>query len=296
MKRGFGLIIGAILLAGCGGPSVPEGPPLVVLATGEDGGPLAELLSEFTDETGIPVVVEWGASSDNASRLIEKSGTPVDVLMTDNVIDIWRAADEGALRPIQGAALDEVAAQWRDPDKMWAATDVRPFLVIYPPGEAPGATFQSLGDPALKGELCLTTSELPQNRALMAYMIDDLGVRPAERVVRGWVRNIERTPFPNEVDLLDALQDGRCKFGIASSTSIPEGLLSFVPPESAYHDIDAIGVGRHAQHPDRAQRLVSWVLRNKTWQAGSGVPTRNVGTAGWRDEEARLLAERAGYR
>jgi iron(III) transport system substrate-binding protein len=289
------MVAGAMVFAGCGGPSVPEGPPLLVLATGEPGGELSGRIAEFTDETGIPVSVEWGTSSDNATRLIEKSGSPVDVLLTDNVADIWRAAEQGALRPIQSPAFAQVAAHWKDPDKMWAAIDVRPYIVIYPPGEAPGGTYQSLADPALKGGLCLTSSELAQSRVLIANLIDDLGMRPAERVVRGWVKNLGVAPFPSQEDLLDALRDGRCQYGIASLTSNPEGLLSFVPPNAEYYDIGAIGVGRHAQQPERAQQFVNWMLEFKTWQAGTGISARNVGVAGWRADEARLLAERAGY-
>jgi hypothetical protein len=37
------------------------------------------------------------------------------------------------------------------------------------------------------------------------------------------------------------------------------------------------------------------MLEFKTWQAGTGISARNVGVAGWRADEARLLAERAGY-
>ncbi len=294
MKRRVYIVVGAIVLAGCGGPSAPEGPPLLLLASGEEGGELSGAIAEFMDETGIPVSVEWGTSSDNATRLIEKSGSPVDVLLTDNVIDMWRAAEHGALRPIQSPAFAQVAAHWKDPDKMWAAIDVRAFIVIYPPGEGPGGTYQSLADPALKGGLCLTSSALTQNRVLIANLIDDLGVRPAERLVRGWVRNLGAAPFSSQEDLLDALRDGRCKYGIALLMSNPDGLLSFVP-QNEYYDIDAIGVGRHAQQPDRAQQFVGWMLEFKTWRAGTGISTRNVGAAGWRTEEARLLAERAGY-
>jgi hypothetical protein len=40
-----------------------------------------------------------------------------------------------------------------------------------------------------------TGSSLSKNRSLIAMMIQDLGVRPAERIVRGWVRNLAVSPF-----------------------------------------------------------------------------------------------------
>ena len=62
-----------------------------------------------------------------------------------------------------------------------------------------------------------------------------------------------------------------------------------------YVDIDGIGVARHARYPEAAHVLVNWMLNEKpitdlAWSNG-----KNVGIAGWRDEDARLLAERAGY-
>ncbi len=105
MKRYFGAgILCVLFLAAC--DEGPPSPPVVVFATGEDGGALSMLFADFTDDTGVPVRVEWGTSAENANRLINKSGAPADVLITDNVADTWRAADEGALRPIRSDAFD----------------------------------------------------------------------------------------------------------------------------------------------------------------------------------------------
>jgi hypothetical protein len=74
-----------------------------------------------------------------------------------------------------------------------------------------------------------------------------------------------------------------------------DGLVRFAPTPT-YGDIQGIGVARHANHPEEAARLVAWLLETAPATEPVNSDGRHVGIAGWRDEEARLLAERAGYR
>lgn len=288
------LLLVLLLLTACNSP--PVSPPLVVLATGEDGDWLAERLVAFTDQTGIPVAVSWGPSDRHADRLIEKSGVPADILLTDNVLDIWRAGDEGALRPLQTQRFAAVPDALKDPDGLWAAIDRRPYRIVHRPGQPPGGTgFDALADPGLPGRLCMTSVALPQNQALLGFLIEDLGERPAERLVRRWAKNLARAPFASQEELLAALGAGECDFAIVVAADNPAGLASHIP-EPRYADITALGIGRHAAHPEAAQRLAHWLLGERQL-ADEGEPAQMaVGIAGWRAEEARRLAERAGYR
>ncbi len=91
------------------------------------------------------------------------------------------------------------------------------------------------------------------------------------------------------------LERGDCDFGIVSE--LPDGSsISTVLPRPTYLQIDGVGISRHAVNADAAQRLVDWMLSD--YQPGelNESVVQNAGVAGWRDEEARLLAERAGYR
>jgi len=73
-----------------------------------------------------------------------------------------------------------------------------------------------------------------------------------------------------------------------------DDLIYFVP-EQHYMDIDGIGVARHARQAESAQRLVTWLVQTKQPRIVSEVEINAVSVAGWFDEDARLLAERAGY-
>jgi iron(III) transport system substrate-binding protein len=287
-----------VVLAACGSEHPP--PPIEVLASIEVEDSLAGQLDAFTRDTGIPVDVDWGNSAEHADRLIGKSGEPVDVIVTDNAADIWRAADRGALRPIESTALAAQPPYLRDPDDYWGALSARFHAIYHRNGVTPViASLRDLGGAGYAGRICVSSSRLSSNRSLIAYLIEAEGVREAERLVRRWIRNLARPPFESEQELLEALREGACDYGIASwdGSGNATGATAFLS-EPPTLDITAIGVNRHAGQPEVAQRLVDWLLREAAtrmqWADDYSPPPLHV--AGWRDAEARLLAESAGYR
>jgi len=284
-------LICALVLAAC-----EKGPPqqvVVYVPTNYE-----ERANSWLPESGLAVTVIVGNSATNTDRVIGKQDSPrADVLITSNAIDIWRAADVGALRPIQGEALARVPSQLKDPDGSWAALGYRRVVI----GVASDADrllvsgFRDLGAQGLAGKLCLSSFALPANRALVGILIEDLGIKPAERLVRSWVRNLAAAPFASEAELQAALERGDCDFGVVSE--LPDGSsISTVLPRPTYLQIDGVGISRHAVNADAAQRLVDWMLSDYQPDELNESVVHNAGVAGWRDEEARLLAERAGYR
>ena len=291
----FALIVGLWMTACDSGPILE---PVVVYASAEQEIRLAAEFSQLTHETRVPVKVIVGDSNVLTDNVIDNRGTPAaDVLLTSNVADIWRAADRGALRPLTGTAVVDVPPLIRDPDRLWAAIQIR-YAII---GVSPDAGHTGLGSYAdlaksdIRGSLCLSSVVLPLNRSLVAMLVEDLGVKPAERIVRAWVRNLGAEPFATEGELLDALRSGTCAYAIFSSSIDSEG-LSTIRPNPLYLDIDGIGVARHAHNPASAQALVDWLLRETRLRGPELSNGKNIGVAGWRDEDARLLAERSGYR
>lgn len=297
MKR-LALIAIASLLAITACDPAPRPEAVVVYATASDETKLVKRLAEFTQESGIPVTAIFADSVTNTENVIANRGVPpADVLLTSTVTDIWRAADEGALRPLQATAMKAVPPVLRDPDGLWAALDVRyavigvsPHVQVERVSDLDGLAHAQLGE-----QLCLSSSTLPVNRTLIAMLIEDLGVRPAERMVRAWVKNLALAPFPTETELVAALQSGACGYGIFSS-SIKTESIKRISPKPLYIDIDGIGVARHARQPESAHTLVDWMLQKSELREPVSSNGRNIGLAGWRDEDAALLAERAAYR
>ncbi|MGI9238723.1 MAG: ABC transporter substrate-binding protein [Woeseiaceae bacterium] len=301
MRTGLaGALLGLMIVAACNAdrPGAGDSPikPVVVYAEPEQEVRLLEVFSDFTSETQIPVNLQIADSESNLKNVIDNQGAPrADVLITSNVTDIWRAADEGALRPIAAKVFEGVPAVLKDPDGTWAPIRVRYAVIAVVEGASPVDEYGDLAASELRGKVCLSSSTLPVNRSLIAMLIEDIGLKPAERMVRAWVRNLAASPYATEQQLVDALKSGPCQYGVISSRDDIDG-LSIVSPHPLYLDIDAIGVARHAEQAESAQALVEWMLESNTLPEPESSNGRNVGLAGWHDEDVRLLAERAGYR
>ena len=286
-------ILGFLILLGC---SSEPPPPPVTVGLAVDDERIISMLDEFTDETGVPVNLRRGGAKELTDALIGKAGEPADVLIADSIADVWRAADRGALRPIRSTALASHHSALWDLDGLWFVLEIRPHAIDhYGEVPAPQPSYEDLGNPEFKGRICLSTSSLPSNRALLANLIETKGELETERLVRRWVRNLAQAPYRSSDELRDAIQAGTCEFGIAGNPHTVFGNWD-VTPEPHSYEVTAVGIGRHAQQPDAAQALADWLLVNKSVRIPSFAELPRAGVAGWRDEEARLLAERAGYR
>lgn len=285
--------------------------PVVVYAAYKDEAYLPSLFANFTRETGVRVTVRHSDQKTIVDDVINDRGSPrADVLLSSDVFGIWRAADEGALRPLVGESISKtinarVPAYLRDPDGAWVAASARAAVIAYNSGAVEPATltgYDSLADEAHRGSVCLSSSSLPINRSLVAMLIDELGVRPAEIVIRGWVKNLALPVFESEAELIAAISAGSCALGVVSAPDKHSGAndgegIGIFMPHPAFVDIEGIGVARHAREPESARKLVEWLLTSHAGELGDDQhSTRNVGVAGWRADEAIKLAERAGYR
>ena len=295
-----------------------EGPPLqpvVVYAAYEDRTYLPALLTEFTRETGIVVIVRNGAVPGIVDDVIgERVSPPADVLLTPSVTGVWWAAEEGALRPNYSEFVTANVPHWlQDPDKFSVALSYRDAVLVYDPAQIDDtdlSAYEDLSAALFRRKVCLSSSALPINRTVIAMLMQKLGPRDTELTVRSWVANLAQPPFDSEEKLLLALQSGDCAVGIVSSNiavgTADSGLRVYTPTD-AYVDVEGLGVTRHARNPDGAARLVDWLLSEKV-QARHASQTSsfpvsddaegsyNVVLVATREEDARKLAERARYR
>jgi iron(III) transport system substrate-binding protein len=268
----------------------------MVFAAGETGGWLQEVLDDYSRATGTRLDVRWGNSTELTEALIGKSGDPADVLITNGVADIWRASDRGALRPIASAAFESQASYLKDPDGYWAALATYSWAVVYGgTGPTPSLDLDDLASPPFHNRLCLVSSGDPAYRALLSHLIAERGVHATERLVRLWRHNFAAPPYVDEDALLDAVANAGCTYGVVRVRLEEQGMHRPLL-DARYIDVAAIGVGRHAQNAEGAQDLVDWVLRNNDPGLLDTAEYRPASLAGWHDEEAQRLAERAGYR
>ena len=328
------LLLGSLALAGgcereAGHAGSGRGGEVVVYATVADERYLQALFASWTEDTGIRVRIRQGTAPRIVDEVIENSvNPPADLLWTEGVAGVWRAAEEGALRPIVTAGVAQHVPGWlRDPEAYWVATGYTTAVIVYGTAWRMPAAARSFADPAAAGyagRLCLPASGLAVSRAVIAGLIADIGTRPAETVVRGWLANLARPVFATEAAMLEAIAAGDCAAGIATEAdarkmSGPDGLLRTHTPEDARIVVEAIGVARHARNPQGAVALLTWLTDTaaqanyaealQVTPATAGAAAESAATGAelrrlaadllrpaWLAEDSGLLAERARYR
>ena len=294
------------------------------------------LFDAYTKETGVQIKFITDKEGALLQRLkAESHNTPADILLTVDAGNLWEAAREGLLKPVQSRALAaNVPAYLRDPDNQWFGLSVRARTLFYntqkvQPSEF--STYEDLGNAKWKGRLCLRSSKKVYNQSLVAMMIAEHGEAKTEQIVKSWVANLATEPFPDDTKMLEAVAAGQCDVGIANTyyfgrlmekkPDLP--LAVFWPNQKAngvHVNISGAGIVKHAKHEKDAVALLEWLTSAKAqnlfadvnmeypvnpavkadavvaaWGSFKQSPL-NVAKAGELQAAAVRLMDRAGYR
>lgn len=291
------LVVGCTAEEGVEPDERPSPDPVVVYVAYEDTTAVRELLDQFSADTGVVIIDRRGPADRIVQDLVDNSvSPPADLLLTRSVVHAWRAAEEGALRPVYSDLIGETVPAWAmDPDRFWFAKAADHAVIAYR-GDRPAVSdLADLADESFAGRLCLSSSKNGMNRAVIAMLIESLGTRPAELAVRGWISNLATGPFGSEAELLEAIRSGACEVGVVSASVARRAGVPVLEPASLYADIEAVGVGRHAHNADGAVRLAEWLAARFDATGVASTGARNVGVIAAHYEEAVKLAERARF-
>ncbi|MFM7707995.1 MAG: extracellular solute-binding protein [Gammaproteobacteria bacterium] len=279
----------AALLVGCSRPETPAAaadatPPAVaagevVVYTARKYQLVEELFAEYSKATGTRV----RAVTDDAGPLIQRlrtegADTPADLLITVDAGDLWYAADQGLLAPLESRSLmASIPANLRDPGNRWYGLAVRARTIAYSTTtftpEAFAAAVKGYADlaaPAWKGKLCLRSSKHVYNRSLVAALIARYCEPKTEAIVRGWIANLATEPFSSDTLLLQAIVAGQCSVGIvnhyylgrmiAEKGAVPIAIRWPDQDGAGVHvNISGAGLTAHAKHRDAAVKLLEWL-------------------------------------
>jgi iron(III) transport system substrate-binding protein len=294
------------------------------------------MFDAFTKESGITVKFVTDKEGALLARLkAEGKNTPADMLITVDAGNLWEAAREGLLQPVESKVLESnIPAHLRDPENQWFGLSVRARTIIYntqrvKPGDL--STYEALADPKWKGRLCLRTSKKVYNQSLVAMMIAELGEAKTEQIIKGWVANLATDPLSDETKAMEFVAAGKCDVTLANTyyygrlmekkPSLP--LAIFWPNQegSGVHvNISGAGVTRHAKSAPAAIKLLEFLSSEKAqnlfadvnleYPVNPKVPVDpvvaawgsfkqnpiNVKKAGELQAEAVKLMDRAGYK
>lgn len=294
------------------------------------------LFERFTAQTGIEVRYITDKEAALIARLqSEQERTPADALLTVDAGNLWHAASQGLLQPLDSNVLEaNVPKHLRASDNSWFGLSVRARTMVYStdrvdPSEL--STYEALADEQWQGRLCLRTSKKVYNQSMVAAMIAAHGEEQTEATVKGWVDNLAIDPQSNDTKAMEAVAAGVCDLTIVNTyyygrlkSENPDAPLAIYWPNQAdrgvHVNVSGIGVTRHAKQPELARKLIEWLSSeeaqqdfaglNKEYPVNPNVPAIpevatwgefksdliNVEMVGQLQTSAIKLMDRAGYR
>jgi iron(III) transport system substrate-binding protein len=294
------------------------------------------LFDAYTKETGVKIKFITDKEGPLLQRLkAEGANTPADMLITVDAGNLWEAAREGVLKPVQSKTLEaNIPAHLRDPGNHWFGLSVRARTMFYntqklKPADLSG--YEDLAQPKWKGKLCLRTSKKVYNQSLVAMLIAEHGEAKSEQIVRGWVANLATDVFPDDTKMLEAIAAGQCDVGLANTyyfgrliekkPGLPLAIFWANQKDSGVHvNVSGAGIAKHAKNEKEALRLLEWLSSEKAQNLFADVnleypvnpaikadavvaawgpfkqSTMNLAKAGELQAQAVKLMDRAGYK
>ena len=241
------------------------------------------LFDAYTKETGVPFKFITDKEGPLLERLkAEGANTPADLLITVDAGNLWAAANEGLLQPVNSKVLEaNVPPFLRDAGNQWFGLSLRARTIVYSPARVKPeelSTYEALGDAKWKGRLVLRTSKKVYNQSLVAMMITEHGEAKTEQIVRSWVANLATAPTANDNAVMESIAAGQGDVGIVNTYYFgrllkdkPElqGKLALYWPnqkveKSGVHvNVSGAGVTKHAKNKEAAIKFLEWLSSDK---------------------------------
>ncbi|MCB2141149.1 extracellular solute-binding protein [bacterium] len=294
------------------------------------------VFERYEKETGVRIKY----ITDKAPVLLQRikaegKNTPADLLITVDAGNLWHAAKEGVLDPVDSIVLtDNIPTHLRDPENRWFGLSLRARTIVYStervnPDDL--TSYEDLAKPEWNGRLVLRTSKKVYNQSLVAMLIEEHGEKEVTKIVEGWVNNLAAPPFSNDTKTMEAIIAGQGDVGIVNTyyygrlaKKLPHiPLALFWPNQSSggVH-VNVSGAGIIAASKNKAQSIsfLEWLSTEKAQQIFADVNMEypvnpkvssnpvvsawgtfkqneiNLKNAGEKQAAAIQLMDRAGYK
>jgi iron(III) transport system substrate-binding protein len=215
------------LSAGFYSPSTLADEPVINLYSARHYPTDEALYSDFTKATGIKINRVDSDDAGIIARLkAEGSASPADVILLVDASRLWRGEADGMFLPIKSAALEAIVpAQLRakptdDGATAWFGLSTRARVIVYDKQKIKREdvdTYEELGDPKNKGQLCIRSGSHPYNLSLFGAIVEHLGPAATETWLKGMVDNMARAPKGGDTDQIKAVASGECGIAVTNT-------------------------------------------------------------------------------
>jgi iron(III) transport system substrate-binding protein len=208
-----------------------------------------KLYSDFTQATGIKINRVDSDDAGIIARLkAEGSASPADLILLVDASRLWKGETDGMFLPVKSKILEAaIPAQLRskptDDGTAWFGLSTRARVVVYDKLKIKRDdvdSYEELGDPKNKGQLCIRSGSHPYNLSLFGAMTEHLGPAATEAWLKGMVDNMARAPKGGDTDQIKAVASGECGIAVTNTYYLARLMRSTNPADKAV--IERVGV------------------------------------------------------
>ncbi len=217
IRRTVGLLAAltaALALSGCF-----NGGDELIVYSGRSQDLVEPLLNRFATDTGIPIAVRYGDSTDLALQIAEEGDrSPADVFLSQSPGTVGFLAEAGLLARLPAEILDRVDERYRNAEGRWVGVTARQRVLVYnedlvDPADIPPSVLD-LTDPRYRGQVAVAPSNASFQDFVTA-MRQQIGDERALEWLRGMAAN-DAPVYANNNAIVEAVGRGEVPMGLVN--------------------------------------------------------------------------------
>jgi iron(III) transport system substrate-binding protein len=271
----LGVVIAAAgaLLAACGGSSSSNS---ITLYNGQHQQTTLALVARFEKLTGISVNVRSNDERALAAQLAaEGSGSPADVIYSENSPTLEYLQNKGLLVPVTPSTLARTPSRYDSPQGAWVGVSGRVSVLVYntqelKPSQLPTSVMQ-LAQPQWKGKLAFAAAET-DFQPVVTTVARTYGNAAALRWLEGLKANAVRI-YPDNETVTDQVNRGQAPIGLidqyywyrqraqVGASGMHSAIAYFAPHDPGYViDVSGAAVLKSSRHQAAAQKFLAFLV------------------------------------
>jgi iron(III) transport system substrate-binding protein len=209
-------LAGIFTLGACASPAPTDSTESITIYSGRSEELIADLLTTFTEETGIEVEVRYGDSAELAAQILEEGqNIRADVYFGQDAGALGALAKEGVTKTLPADITDLVATEYKSVTGQWVGVSGRGRVFVYDPAkvsQAPGS-YKDLMDASWKGRIGIA----PTNASFQTFTTA-IRVLEGEQAAIDFLNAMKQNGvlFEKNSIIMQAVQDGVVDAGLVN--------------------------------------------------------------------------------
>ena len=209
-------VVAALAVAACGGADDNT----LTVYSGRSKTLVQPALDDFSERTGIEVLVRYASSSEIVATILEEgSNSPADVVFLQDAGALGALSEAGVLSQLPDRFLHKVDPRFRSAIGEWVGASGRARTIVYnterinPTTDLPDSIL-GFTDPKWKGRI----GWAPSNGSFQAF-VTALRLQLGEEQARQWLEGIQAndpTVFPKNTPIVAAVGSGEIDVGFVN--------------------------------------------------------------------------------